>query len=303
MTNEELKSKILDNSLSDNLLILRYEDNKFICKQYVNEISKKRNLEILSVETLEECIPDEFFGDINNYLYLIDIDNLEKIHYELINDDLKNIIIICNKIPKEIEKEYDKYIVNIVKILDWQILEYMKTKCSLSETNLKWIQEVSKNNIYRIDNELNKLAIFESSKQDDIFNQIKSESGYNDLNSFDVFKLTNAIIKKDYTTILEILKSIDNMDVEPFGLLTILYNNFKNIINIQLNPNATADSLGMQPKQFNAVKYNCGKYSSGQLLQIFNFLTTLDSRVKGGEIPLDDNQFIDYIVCSVLNGG
>ena len=56
----------------------------------------------------------------------------------------------------------------------------------------------------------------------------------------------------------------------------------------------------MNQKQFNAIRYNCGKYTASQLLNIFDFLTMIDYKLKSGKLQFTDNQFIDYIICNII---
>ena len=79
--------------------------------------------------------------------------------------------------------------------------------------------------------------------------------------------------------------------------------NIKNIINIQLDVTASAEKLNMQQKQFNAIKYNCGKYTSTELINIYKFLLDIDYRLKNGELIFNNKQFRDYLICNILNGG
>lgn len=311
---EKLKTKILDKSITETFFVFRYEDSKFIAKQYAKEIAKLKGKSIAMIDSISECNVDDLFGGIDySTMYILDVDKLEissldDYTMQSILDNGISLIIICNKIDNEnspIGTGMDTLfsldvIVDFPKLLAWQVLDYMKVKSALNEVELKWLQDITKNDIYRIENELNKIIIFDKSKQEDIFNKINQENGYSDLNSFNIFNLTNAILKRDLKTVRDILKGVDNIDVEPMGLVTIMYNNIKNIINIQLNPNATAESLNMQPKQFNAIRYNCGKYTSSQLLNMFDFLTTIDSRLKNGKLQFTDRQFIDYIICSIM---
>jgi DNA polymerase III delta subunit len=106
-------------------------------------------------------------------------------------------------------------------------------------------------------------------------------------------------LKKDIPSLKIIYEEIDNIDINDFGLLTILYNNFLNVINIQLGINPTAESLGMKHGQFNAIKYNCGYYSVSQLVNISRLLTDMDRKVKSGEFPTSIMR--DYLILSVLS--
>ena len=75
--------------------------------------------------------------------------------------------------------------------------------------------------------------------------------------------------------------------------------NIKNIINIQLDNKATAESLGMTTKQFNAIKYNIGYFNKQSLIEIFNIITDIDYKLKSGQLPA--NLIIDYLMLNILS--
>ena len=137
-------------------------------------------------------------------------------------------------------------------------------------------------------------------EQESVFRDISSSNGYCDLSPLNIFNFTNAILKKDKMTIMSVLEDIDSIDVEGTGLITILHKNFKQLIDVQIGKNTTAESLGMSPKQYKAVQYNCGKYTSDALVKVFEFITGLDYKLKSGQLDLSNQRLIDYIVCSVL---
>jgi hypothetical protein len=62
----------------------------------------------------------------------------------------------------------------------------------------------------------------------------------------------------------------------------------------------------MNPKQFNAIRYNCGKYTAEELINIFEFLTTLDMRLKSGDYQFKNDvkennaKFVEYITMNIL---
>ena len=126
-----------------------------------------------------------------------------------------------------------------------------------------------------------------------------SDGAFSDLSTNTIFSLTTSLMKKDAKTLSEIMPEINNIDINDFGLLTILYNNFLNVVNIQLGINATPQSLGMRPNQFNAIKYNCGHYSSASLVNILKVLSALDKRIKNGEFPVTILK--DYLILTVLS--
>ena len=155
---------------------------------------------------------------------------------------------------------------------------------------------------YLSDTNLSKDTFFHQKISSDV-------NGYVDLNPLTIFNFTNALLKKDYNSLKSILSDLENIDVEATGVVTIMIKNLKNIIDVQINPKNTASSLGLTPKQFAAVKYNVGKFRNDQLINMFEFLTEVDYRLKNGELTLDEtndmltrnNKLVDYITVNLLN--
>ena len=154
-------------------------------------------------------------------------------------------------------------------------------------------------NIFRIYNEAIKISIFDKKEQSKIFDLMNEDNCFSDLSSLTIFNFTNAIIKKDYKTILNILIEYNNIDIEPVGVVTILEKNIKNLIDVQTNPLSNSSQLGMSDKQYNAIKYNCGKYSDNKLLNIFTEILDIDYKLKTGQ--LDNNKIVDYLLVKIIN--
>ena len=293
MNIEELKKSIEDRTYNSPFLILKWQDNSFIATQYANEIGKIRHKEIKYVHSTEECKRgDEIFGFRDNTLKVYIVNDL-KIEYE---ENMEDVVIICKNLKECVG--VDDFVVSIPKLEDWQILSYMKYKCpNMNEESLKWLQSITNNDIYRIDNELSKLALFE--KQEEFFDEEIRDGVFNDLTTYNIFNISNSISKRDVSAIRDILHRIDSIDVEPYGLITNLLREFKNTLSIQ-STNYSFDKLGMSQKQYNAIKYyNCGKYSTQKLIDIYRFLLGFDMNLKNG-VYQNVSSMIDYILCKVL---
>lgn len=174
---------------------------------------------------------------------------------------------------------------------------YGKVK-GVERANLDWLYSLCKGDINRIELETDKFNNFGETEQKFLFEDCKREGAFSDLSSFDVFNLTNAIMKKDVGKVRSIYAELTSIDVEPIGLLTLLHNNFKNIILIQLNPRPTEENTGLSQKQINAIKYSCGYYNTEQVIKIFKFLSMLDCKIKKGEMPMDI--LVDYMLTKIL---
>lgn len=299
----ELKQKIEGNTLSNYPLIFRYQENKYLAYQYIDEIAKRRGLQKLSINSLSEITKDDLlFDSVPTYLYVLDVDTFSE---DITHDDT-DVVVVCSKVADNLKIDY----IDFPKPIAWQIEDYVKMRLpGLDEIQIKWLCEISKYDIFRLDNECRKLEIFNPNEQKIVFNLINDDDGFSDMNSLTIFNFTNAVIKKDLPVIHSVLSDLKNIDIEGTGLITIFHKQFKNIIDIQLNPKATSMSLGMSPKQFNAIKYNCGKYTDKELVDVFTFITDLDRRLKSGEFQFangnreNNAKFVEYITLNILNIG
>lgn len=297
---KELKFRIENNTLDDSPLVLKYSDNKFLSQQYVDMIAKNKKLEKLLINRLSDITFDEdLFDSESRYLYIYDVEKLS----EDITPDIKNVVAICKEAPSTLSVDY----VDMAKLIPWQIEDFVKMRLpGLTEQQIRWLCEVAKYDIYRLDNECKKLEIFSKESQKIIFDQMNSENAYCDLNSLTIYNFTNAVMKKDLTTIHAVLTDLKWIDIEGTGLITIFHKQFKNLIDIQFSPKATPEMLGMNPKQFNAIRYNVNKFSNSQLIEIYEFITGLDMRLKAGEFQFtldnreNNNKFVEYITLGIL---
>lgn len=288
----KLKEALRDKNISfDSLIFVSKED--FLPVQYIKAISTVTNR---SLQYVDELITSGFtFVDTSD---IINIYRCKEIKDQELTD-LHNTIIITQKISQaNIPQNID--IVEFPDIQSWQIEDYIKTKCSgLSQAAVDYLQ-ANITNIYRLDSELDKIALFLPRNQEQIFKDLVKDGNYSDLSSYNSFSISNALITHNVEELLSILKTEASIDMNPMGMLTLLYKNFKNIIDIQLGINPTAESLGLNPKQFIALKYRINKYPKSKLIEIFKILSDIDYQLKSGRLPAD--MIFDYCILNILKG-
>ena len=231
-----------------------------------------------------------------DYLYIYKLNKNESL-----NENYLSNLNIIGLSDDKIEITKIDYVI-FDKLLDWQIEAYIqKLIPGLNNFEINWLCKNSKYDINRLDNEANKLNIFNKKEQKDIFREISDDNGYCDLNELTIFNLSNSIIKKDIVGIKNVIQDLANIDVEAVGLVTILLKNFLNILNIQTNSKATSDMLGISEKQFKYLQYNqCGKYENNDLIRIYQFLTNIDYKLKSGLLDMSNPDFITYIVSNII---
>lgn len=290
----ELKDKITNKVPIDELIIFRLPEdhNKFLVHQYIDAISEIRdNIEVRYSYSLDGL---EMFCDIfdskTHYIQVCMVDDFDVINPKIKN--AHNLIIVTSKIGIKTGDIFADYIVNIPDLAEWQIKAYVETKLKgVKQVNIDRFFNAYKNDINELDKELSKIAIFPEG-----FNNFILENSLNFKNKI-IFDLTNALSRKEVDYVDDFLKN--SSDIEPMSFLTLMCNNIKNIINIQTNPKATPLDLGMTQKQFNAIKYyNINHYSKEDLIIIFEMLTSVDYKIKSGELAID--KVVDYIITNIL---
>ena len=288
----ELKNKIITNTLTDDLLILKYSDNKFLCNQYIDNICRLRNREKVYVSSIDEALGN--FLDEDSSLYILDVDELK----EYPNEYYKNLIIICKSLPSNLEVDY----VDVSKTVNWQIEDFVKYRLKgLEEKEVIWLCQICKYDIYRLDQECKKLEIFPVAAQRQIFMQLNSDNGYSDLTDLNIFNFTEALINKDYRTMCSMLPDMEIIDIEPLAVVTILIKKFKQILALQTNNQSYIKDLKMSDKQVWFLKKNqCGKFSDKKLMKNIEFLTGIDYQIKSGNLDLSRSNLLSYIICSLF---
>ena len=293
----ELKNDLIGNKKISLPLLFIESNNDYLVNSYLVQIAKNNSLKLKEITNINEMIDIENgMFKTEDYLYIYNYTSKEAIDF----DELKNYNLIILT-----EKEIPDCNINTVifqKLLDWQIEEYVKCLIpGLSIVEIKWLCKIANYDLNRLENEASKINIFNKKDQDIIFKEINDENGYCDLNDVGIFNLSNAIIQKDMVCIKKVLDNIDYIDVEGTGLVTLLLRNFLNIINIQCNNKATPESTNMSEKQFNYYRYYLtNKYSNNELIDIYEFLNSIDYRLKSGLLDLSNHQLVYYIISNII---
>ena len=297
---DEVKYIIENKKYSGQVFIFQYSDTKFIVKQYIEKLVLDFNFELSYNDEIDDKIITgiSLFGDVNdNILRVYDINEFDY-SSNLLNE--KNLIILCKKIKDELKTIYSDNIITVPKLENWQIKDFVySVGDGIPESDLDKLIELCDGNIYRLTQELDKMLIFPNSLKQNIFKEFYKDGVFNDLSDATIFDFCSSIIKKDITKLTYIYSQLDRMDINPLGFVSILYQNIKDIIKIQLGVKPTPESTGIAKNKFYAIKYNnLNKFNTKQLIQIFELLTDIDKQVKLGQLDVDN--IIDYVIVSIF---
>lgn len=294
------KNKIETNTLDIHFIIFKCDKvNRFLPHQYAVAFCNANGANVVHVESPDDFPRRTLFGD---YLTSSDLTiyTIGKLDQELPVEQeeiaTNYVWVICDKIDNKIKQIYNDHIIELPKIEPWQILDFITSACpGLTESEQNELMNYYGNDLFRLSNEIDKLRIVGDKSYQRIKNQL-----FVDVSNYNVFDITNAIIRRDKQKLSDVYNDIENIDVDPFGFITLLINNFRRVIDIQLSRNPTAESVGVSDKQFWAIKkYSCGYYSKDELVTIFELLNSIDYKIKSGE--LNTATVIDYVICKIFS--
>ena len=302
---QQLKREIVSNKFLDTLYILIVDTmDNFIANQYLDYMIKNCNKSVNYLETLETLFvnQDDIFADnsTGNIYFNIYKTEILDVDYQKLSK-CKNLIIVTTKIQNsEITEHLASNIVALPKLEDWQIKDYAYSVCEGCDLkDLDWLILICKDNLYRLDNELYKISIFDSLQRKYILKDFIQDNFYEDLSNNNIFTLTTALQNKDIDTIKSLLMQLKYIDVEPVGLITLMVNNFRKLIMVWLNNNPTPENTGLKSNQIWAIKNLTKNYTKDQLINIYKELTLIDLKLKSGQLPA--NLIIDYIILKILS--
>lgn len=290
MTVYEVKQYLDKNIMPPLPLIFVNTDNSFLSEQYTSKIKDISGLDLEYIDSLSVDY-SSFFYDEDISLKVFITDKLS----QLPKKD-KNIIVICNSVEKGLESDYICKMPKLEKI--W-IKDFVYSNLEGIDTkSLDKLIEDSNYNIFRLQNEINKLKHFKDQEKKVVFSQMVDDGAFDDISSNTIFDLSNAILKKDKIAAEQVLRKLSVIDCEPLGLVTILYQNFKKYIQVWLAKNPTEENTGIKQNAIYAISKAPKVYSTQQLLSCFQFLCSIDKELKLGNIEI--KWLIDYIICKLF---
>lgn len=300
MTLEELKNSILDNTLSDDFLILRCEDNFFIANQYVDLICKNKCLSKENVDSIFSNT-DSSLSLIFNYDNILSVVKVDEFYEE--DSDysrFKNTIVICKSIDKKISEKVKEFVVDIPKLVDWQLEDYVRAYCGgLDDKEVSFLVNSCNKNIYKLENEANRLSIFSKNEQKEILNELKfsQDTGYV---TFSPFDLCSAITSKDLMKVGTCLYYRKFCDFDSVHLVSILLNQFKLMLYLGFNSGITAEQLKISSGRAYYIKQDARRFTQEQIKNVISKLTYFDQQLKSGLMDTSKDRQADYLITNII---
>lgn len=298
---EKLKERIENKTIDDTPVIFVVSDTDFVARQYIHQISKLANLEIEQTDDISKLGKKKKslieMDTKENSIILVAVDELGDIGTSILGK--KNLYVITKKLSPDFPKELSQIVVKVPKLETWQIRDYAYSVADgVKREKLDWLLQLCGNNIYRLDNELQKLSQFSKTQRADLFDNMVYDGSFDDLMSVQLFDLSNAVCTKDLQKLSYLVPMVKESDINEFAVVAILLNSFKNMARVQLSKNPEIELKDMSSKQIYAIRKNCGKYSKDQLNKVLQFLYSIDYKIKSGNLDIENT--VEYLVDKIL---
>ena len=295
MTLKDLKIAIMQKTLSDKFLILKNVENpakdsnaSFLSEQYLQEISKARNLEINKVNSIYESlqstlpllVPDKKLNVVK-----VDIFEETSLDYSQFIDT----IVICNKVDSKIAPLLADFIVEIPKLENWHIEDYVKMLVpEIDNSNLTWLTRSTNYKIYRILNELDKVKLFNKNDQISVVKALKDDKVSDLYRNFDLEKelaikdfsaqsVAQAVVSKNMNQISYFLIRRQFFDFD----ITLLNYWLLKLLTDRVPLTFATDLM--------------------DLINKIDFVSNLSIRIRKGELELSNSSLFDYIVTNLIS--
>lgn len=297
MTLVELKKTLTTGNLPKSFLIMiNSPNNNFLANQYMETMSAIAQNGSKRITSIYDTINDSVNAllDDGNTLYVLNVDvfNERAEDYSI----FENTLVICNSVDKHLLTALEPFMIKLPKLEQWQILDYIKQKCSgLSTADLTWLITATGGNMDWLMNEVAKISIFPAQEQPHIFSTIQNDhtSGFY---TSEYYKVVDAIVTGDSLQLFNFLLNGGGHLFEAVGLASGAYSKLKSIIMATQNQSAKAEDLGMSAKQLGFFRNNYRNINVSAAIAKLDFLAKFDFDLKTSKLDLDKRSLLSYLI-------
>ncbi|MBP5694361.1 MAG: hypothetical protein J6X03_02770 [Bacilli bacterium] len=298
MTLMELKKCIETQVVPEDFIIFLCSENSFIADQYIDAICEINNLTRTNIHSLQaQTSALSLVLDQNDELNVLKVDNFDELLIDY--SSLTNTVVICNKIDKKIKQFVTDYIIEVPKLVDWQVKSYINLICPILEpSEVDWLYDATGGDVYKIINEVDKVKLFPKAEQKQVLNELRFSQD-SDLYAISLFDLADAIIRNNKPFIYDFLKH-ENLNFDLMSIVGVMLQKVKNLILTRTEANRTATELGISDKYYRRLSNETKNLPLDRLSYLLSFLTTIDLKLKSGLLDMSKTAQIDYLIANTI---
>lgn len=285
-----------------------YGEEYAIIKLYLKMMSEKANLELTYADSVMDLMTGVRTKSLiqSHHLYVV-MDDKEYLTNEKMQERFKGlkddiVVLYYTNADKRLKfwKQNKDRAVEFSKLEPRVLTKYIQKELPLSDTNCVKLAEACDNDYGRVLLEIDKIKQYSEAIGDNSVNEFLKEmleTGVIYSKPRDaIFAFTDAVLARTPSKAYSLLQESKAVGEANLTLLSVLYNNFKTLLQVQSYDNYSA--LGLNKWQVSNVKAHTGNYSNGEIVKAMSLIREVERGIKTGSIP--DDLSVDYVLVRVM---
>jgi len=302
----ELKKCIVNKKIENFYMFVGEEFG--IMEKYIESISKVLNKPIKRLDSINDLINITKTGNLlkQDFLYVIrDDKNLIKSEaaWKKLKTLKKSLILIYSKLDKrgKFYKHFKNDIIEFEKLKTEQLIRYVQKELGLKKEYSEDLVSMTGNSYNRLLLEIDKIKNLSDATQ------CKHEYSYLTLKGEDliyeepkdvIFDFVDAVVTNNKKQAFILYNQLKKLNVANLQALTLLYNNFRNILMVQGSAKPTQEKTGLTGWIIQKTKEKCGFFNIPKLIDILHSIQFIESGIKKGRV--DSNIALEYCLLKVF---
>ena len=200
-------------------------------------------------------------------------------------------------------KNFESYITEFAPLSTEVLTKYIKKEVDIENSYCSYLCDITQNDYGRILLEIDKIKNLSMSKNishNDSFKMCYNANMFYCDAEGEVYDLINAVMFKDIKNIYYLLQESKDRNDNPIMILSLLHNNVKALLQIQLAGDIKdlSEKTGLTGFQIKNAKQFLGKYSNKELSRFMKYLKYCEKSIKTG--VLNSDLVIDYLLVNIL---
>lgn len=286
---------------------------------FISQIAKIKHYEVMRINSITEIysklknnafIKKDFVYVVRDDKQFMESEKLQEQVHKIMGDNI--YIMLLTNLDKRTKfyKRYKDDIVEFEHFDDKILIKYIQKEINLSPVNCKKLIDVCESDYGRILLEIDKIKNYvntdrplfgtgkNSTEDDCCFEMLLKDGTIYRPPKDAIFDFVNAVLDRS-TKCWDLLAQSYAVGEANMVLLSVLYNNFKQVLQVQSCKSADiSKSTGLTGWQIKCAKEHLNNYSNGEIVRVLRLIQKVESGIKTGKI--EDEISIQYVLVNIL---
>lgn len=270
---------------------------------YIEKLAEVKGLNIVRVDSVAQIFKKvqnkSFVQTSSCYVTRDDRDfitvekaweNLESV----IGDNL--VILIYSELDNrsKFAKRYKEQFVQFEHMSESVLVKHIQQEIQLDEKSAIKLAQICEYDYSRVLLEIDKIKTFDTQAEPiEAFNELLYQKIIYTPPKDAIFEFTDAVLKRQVKA-FDLLSQSYAVGEATMVLLSVLYNNVKQVLQVQSCKGDVAKTTGLTAWQIKCARDKCGQYSDNELMRMLRCIQYVEKGVKTGTI--DEKIAVEYVL-------